>query len=136
MTNPTHKTLDSPAGGAAADQTGDQPTAQLHDDRESPRAERTLRQRLRRDAGQNAARAAADPGIQARPKMAMNAPTVHEQVWGILAQTRMDHPRASRRRLREVLQERLCQAGIDMPADEVDTFVQAVPTDGERNERA
>ena len=58
----------------------------------------------------------------------MNAPTVQEEVRGILAQTRMDHPRANRRRLREVLQERLCQAGIDMPADEVDAFLVAIPT--------
>ncbi len=65
--------------------------------------------------------------------MAMNAPSVHDEVTGILAQTRMDHPRASRRRLREVLQERLCQAGIDMPADEVDAFVRAVPTDERPN---
>ena len=34
----------------------------------------------------------------------MSNPT-HQTVWGMLAQTRMDHPHASRRRLREVLQE-------------------------------
>ncbi|MBU18980.1 MULTISPECIES: hypothetical protein [unclassified Microbacterium] len=61
----------------------------------------------------------------------MSNPT-HQTVWGMLAQTRMDHPHASRRRLREVLQERLCQAGIDMPADEVETFVRAVPADDEQ----
>jgi hypothetical protein len=133
MTNPTPKTLKPHTDSATERQSADAPSSQLHDDRESPRAERALKRRLRRDAGPDAAHAAADPGIQARPKMAMNAPTLHEEVQGILVQTRMDHPRAGRRRLREVLQERLCQAGIDMPADEVDSFVQAVPTDDEAN---
>ncbi len=128
MTDPTQKTRE-PQKRSTAGRRADEPAlAQLHDERESPRAERALTRRLRRDAGPDAARAAADPGIQGRPKMAMNAPTVQEEVRGILAQTRADHPRANRRRLREVLQERLCQAGIDMPADEVDAFLVAIPT--------
>lgn len=129
MTNPTHKTLASRTNSASGNPAIEPPVSQLHDDRESPRAERALRRRLRRDVGTDAARDAADPTTQSRPRMAMNAPSVHDEVTGILAQTRMDHPRANRRRLREVLQERLCQAGIDMPADEVDAFVRAVPTD-------
>lgn len=133
MTNPAHRSTRPPQHRAAAGHDSRQPLPQLHDERESPRAERALQRRLRRDAGPDAARAAADPDIQGRPKMAMNAPTIDDEVWGILAQTRMDHPRADRRRLREVLQERLCQAGIDMPADEVDEFLREIPTDGERS---
>ena len=33
-----------------------------------------------------------------------------------------------RRRLREILQERLCQAGIDLPADEIDRFLRTEST--------
>jgi hypothetical protein len=116
-------------GTRSIEQGEDDMIPDMHDDREDPRVERSLKQRLRRDAGPDAARAAVDPDLQTRPKMAQHVASVDDVMWGILLQTRADLPNADRRRLREVYQERLCQAGIDLPADEVDRFLQRQPAD-------
>lgn len=100
------------------------PLPDMHDEREDPRVEGSLARRLRRDAGPDAARAAADPNSQSRPKMAQHVATIDQQVWGVFVQTRTDFPTADFRRLREVLQERLCQVGIDMPADDVEHYLR------------
>ena len=70
MTNPTQKTREAQTRSSTVRNADEPALAQLHDERESPRAERALTRRLRRDAGPDAARAAADPGSQGRPKMA------------------------------------------------------------------
>lgn len=117
--------VETPSEDSYAERADDAPLPDLHDEREDSRVERSLHRRLRRDVGPDAAaRDAADPHTQSRPKMAQHVATVEQEMWGLLVQTRTDMPRADRRRLREVFQERLCQAGIDLPADEVDRFLR------------
>lgn len=99
----------------------------LHDERETRDAEPGLRRRLLRDAGADAARLARDPRFQHRPVMAQNGATTEQQVWGIVVQTREDLPNADQQRLRQVIQERLLQAGIDLAADDIARLLRRRP---------
>lgn len=105
----------------------DEEIPDLHDERESAGVEPALKRRLRRDVGADAVSDAADPRTQSRPIMALHVSEPEDAVRGILLVTLADFPHADRRRIREVVQERLLQAGFDYSADDVERILQRQP---------
>ncbi len=65
---------------------------------------------------------------QRLPAMSQNDASTIDKVAGIVAQTRSDVGAEPQERIAEVLHQRLEQAGVDLPDDEVDELARQVST--------
>ncbi len=92
---------------------------------ENPDVARRNRRVAERDAGSDAAAKVSDPDAQHLPREAQNAPSLSEEVRGIIVQTRADIQlgNAPEGQLRDILARRLRDAGIDQDDRELDSLV-------------
>jgi len=108
----------------------------LHRADEDPGAARRNRRVAERDAGEDASLARASRGAQHLPRLAQNAPTQDEEIEGIMIQTQADLVGAPGERAREVLVQRLADAGLHLADDDLDALVGRIAPGGTVARRA